>query len=229
MSLRALSLVISLFGFPASAQTLDLTITDPDQIAAECGGTAQAGEALFVGCAACHALQPGEMSLPGPHLGSLFGREVASVDGYSYSADLVAMGEAGTIWERETLHAFLEVPTEGHPAVDVEQDRRDILTYLRTATLPPPPKPGELDIPEEVFAIVGDIAYGEYLGGECMGCHLDGAQGVPAIKGLDTRYFITVMHEYRARARENSTMRLVAARLADDEIAALAAYFATLE
>ena len=217
-----------LLAVPATAQTLDLSITDPDQIAAECGGTAAEGEALFVSCAACHALSPEEATgLSGPHLGSLFGREIAAVEGYAYSPGLTLMGVAGTIWERETLHAFLSDPqaSPGHPVVGDEQTRRDILTYLRTATLPPPPEPGTLDIPEEVFAIVGDPAYGEYLGSECAGCHAGGAGNVPQIEGLDRRYFITVLHEYRARARPNETMQVLTARLSDEEIAALAAYF----
>ena len=210
------------------SQTLDLSITDPDQIAAECGGTAAEGALLFQDCAACHALSAEESDgLAGPHLGSLFGREVASVEGYAYGPGLTLRGVSGAIWERETLHAFLSDPqsSPGHPVVGDEQARRDILTYLRTATLPPPPEPGTLDIPEEVFALAGDPAYGEYLGSECAGCHSSGAGNVPQIEGMDRRYFITVLHEYRARARPNETMQLLTARLSDEEIAALAAYF----
>lgn len=227
----SLVILAGLWPLAAPAQDLDLSITDPDAIAAECGGTADAGRALFETCAACHAVQAdASAGLAGPHLESLFGRTVAGLPDYPYSAGLRLKGAAGDIWERETLHAFLSNPaaSPAHPAVADEQVRRDILTYLRTVTLPPPPAPGEVVIPEEVFAIPGDIAYGEYLGGECAGCHLDGAEGVPAIKGLDPRYFITAMHEYRARARSNQTMQIVAARLADDEIAALAAYFESI-
>lgn len=216
-----------------AAQSLDLSITDPDAIAAECGGEANAGKELFaVSCASCHAVQGDTgLTLAGPHLEGLFGRTVASLPEFSYTPTLVAEGATGTFWERETLHAFLTDPaaSPSHPVVGDEQARRDILTYLRTVTLPPPPAPGELEIPEEAFTMAGDVAYGEYLGGECAGCHVAGSDTVPGIVGLDRRYFITALHEYRARARSNQTMQIVAARLGDEEMASLAAYFETLE
>ena len=117
----------------------------------------------------------------------------------------------------------------GHPVVEDEQDRRDIMTYLRIATLPVPPAPGELEISEDVFALQGDVAYGEYLGAECAGCHQSGSGTITALHGMDDRYFIRAMHEYRARSRENETMRMIAARLSDEEIAALAAYFGGIQ
>ena len=41
-----------------------------------------------------------------------------------------------------------------------------------------------------------DIAYGEYLAGECVTCHsADGAdQGIPSIIGLDAEGFAYIMH-----------------------------------
>ena len=213
---------------PAAMAQEATTTTDPLAIAAECGGTAASGEILFESCAACHSTQPDEgVSRPGPHLGGIVGRQIASVDGFPYSDGLTAMGADGTEWERDALHAYLETggPGGSHVVVADEQDRRDVMTYMRIATLPPPPAPGEMEISEEVFALAGDPAYGEYLGAECAQCHSNGAAGSPVIDGLDRRYFITAMHEYRARARENETMRLIAARLSDEEIAALAAYF----
>ena len=37
------------------------------------------------------------------------------------------------------------------------------------------------------------------------------------------------MHAYRNNVRQNPTMTMMASRLSDEEIAALAAYFATLQ
>ncbi|SMY06552.1 hypothetical protein [Flavimaricola marinus] len=234
MRLPVLSAVLACCGASlAMSQSLDLTLTDPDQIAAECGGTAAAGEVLFTSCSACHALQPEDArpTQAGPHLGALFGREVAAVDGYAYSPGLRQLQAEGAIWEREALHAYLQgdLLPDTHPVVAGEQDRRDILTFVRVATLPPPPARGELVVPPEVLAIEGDPAYGEYLASECAGCHRSGSGNVPAIDLLDGEYFITAMHEYRARARTNETMRLIAARLTDEEIAALAAYYLSIE
>lgn len=77
----------------------------------------------------------------------------------------------------------------------------------------------------------GDIAFGEYLAGECVTCHrADGfSQGIPAIVGLPERQFLDALAEYRDRRRANPVMQTVAARLSKDEMAALAAYFATLK
>ena len=215
---------------PALAQELDLSITDPLEIAAQCGGDAGAGQILFHGCAACHDIGPEAEHGPGPHLQELFGRTAGRIDGWDFGPELVAAGGNGMIWERETLHALLAdpVPMMGgtpHPVIAGEQDRNDLLTYLRTNTQPPPPAIGEVEIPEAVLAMEGDIAYGEYLASECAGCHVSGGSTLPDIAGRRAEDFITLMYEYKMRARDNETMRIVASRLGDEEIAALAAYF----
>lgn len=77
----------------------------------------------------------------------------------------------------------------------------------------------------------GDIEYGEYLSGECTTCHQTSGDydGIPPIVGYDEVYFKVAMHEYKAKSREHPVMQMIAGRLAADEIAALAAYFAALE
>lgn len=80
-------------------------------------------------------------------------------------------------------------------------------------------------------AHAGDVAYGEYLSSECVTCHQRSGHvtaGVPSIVGWPEDQFIAVMHSYRARDRDNVVMQTIAARLGDDEVAALAAYFARL-
>lgn len=77
-----------------------------------------------------------------------------------------------------------------------------------------------------ILAIEGDPAFGEYLGGECATCHRPSADAaIPAIHGLDAEHIVSALVEYRMGIRDSDVMRLMAARLADDEIAALAAYF----
>jgi cytochrome c len=75
------------------------------------------------------------------------------------------------------------------------------------------------------------IAYGEYLASECVTCHrLSGqADGIPSIVGWSPDQFLAVMHAYKFKARDNVTMQTITARLSDDELAALAAYFATIK
>lgn len=87
------------------------------------------------------------------------------------------------------------------------------------------------DPPAELLAFEGDPDYGEYLGSECLTCHrADGDyEGIPGIVGWDDESFKTAMHEYRVNARENPVMQTISARLSDEEIAALSAYFSGLE
>jgi len=72
-------------------------------------------------------------------------------------------------------------------------------------------------------------AYGEYLSGECLTCHRldDGAGQIPAIFGWPEDKFIETLAMYKHGARGNAAMRNVAASLGDEEMAALARYFAS--
>jgi cytochrome c553 len=77
----------------------------------------------------------------------------------------------------------------------------------------------------------GDRAFGEYLSSECVTCHqISGQQvaGIPAIVGLPEDAFAALMNSYKRRERENQIMQTIAARLTEEEIAALAAYFGSL-
>lgn len=82
----------------------------------------------------------------------------------------------------------------------------------------------------EPDAMEGDPEYGAYLAGECTGCHqASGAdEGIPGIAGWPPEAFFLSMDAYRSGAREHPVMNMVAGRLGDEEIAALAAHFATL-
>jgi cytochrome c len=60
------------------------------------------GKKLFLSCTACHRLS--EENFVGPHLVSVYGREVGSVEGYNYSS---GMREAKFIWTDDKLRSFL--------------------------------------------------------------------------------------------------------------------------
>lgn len=79
-------------------------------------------------------------------------------------------------------------------------------------------------------AMAGDVGYGEYLAGECVTCHrVDGAEtNIPDITGWDTESFIAVFNTYRTQERESKVMQTIAAGFDEEQISALAAYFATL-
>lgn len=79
-------------------------------------------------------------------------------------------------------------------------------------------------------ASANDLAYGEYLAGECVACHRVGAEsGIPPINSLPAPYFIEALKEYKDGERDHDLMRTVARSLDDAEMQALAAYFEQLE
>ena len=76
----------------------------------------------------------------------------------------------------------------------------------------------------------GDREYGEYLSAECVTCHQakDVDAQIPVINGMHKDSFMALMKAYRAEELENPTMRTIAKRLTDEDLAALAAYYASL-
>ena len=78
-----------------------------------------------------------------------------------------------------------------------------------------------------ILALEGDPDYGEYLSSECLTCHTGETDNyaIPPIKDLPTEAFILALVDYRSKHRENPAMQMIASRLGDEEIAALAAYF----
>ena len=73
--------------------------------------------------------------------------------------------------------------------------------------------------------------YGEYLSGECTTCHkLDGSgENIPSIVGWDVENFIEILKSYTNGERTNKAMASVAKSLDDQQMRALAVYFASLE
>ena len=80
-------------------------------------------------------------------------------------------------------------------------------------------------------ATAADAALGAYLAGACSGCHqASGRQqgAIPAITGMTADQFVALMQAYSQGQRDNATMRIIATGLSAEEIAALAAYYASL-
>lgn len=88
--------------------------------------------------------------------------------------------------------------------------------------------PTEID---RVLALSDDVAYGEYLAGECASCHslntTDGSN-VPVIHGAAPEHIARSLLEYREGFRTNTTMVNVAISLGDEEVAVLSHYLATV-
>ncbi len=80
--------------------------------------------------------------------------------------------------------------------------------------------------------VTGDRELGQYLSSECVTCHLLSGKvvgGVPAIVGVDAASFVAVMNSYKKKERDNQVMQVIAAKFTEEEIAALAAYFASVK
>jgi len=73
-----------------------------------------------------------------------------------------------------------------------------------------------------------DIELGRYLARECMTCHRSATatSTIPSIFGMAETTFAEVVKAYRDKRLGNDVMQNIAGRLKDDEIEALAAYFA---
>ena len=214
--------------------------------AAELTGDPAAGEEVFQLCSGCHLLGPEAEDSVGPHLNGLFGRRAGSHEGYPYSDGLTRMGTEGLTWSFETLDAYIENPLAlvsgtrmNFDGLADPQERADLMAFLRLysaspADIPEAPRtanPTDHDLDPAILALEGDVEYGEYLSSECTTCHqADGsAQGIPSITQWPEDAFVVAMHAYKRKLRPHPVMQMIAGRLNDEEIAALAAYFATLE
>jgi len=209
-------------------------------------GDPQAGADVFKKCSGCHQIGQGAEDKIGPHLNEIFGRNAAAHADYRYSKSMVRAGDDGLVWTAETLDAYLENPRAlvsktrmSFRGLKDAKDRADVLAYLRIYSDNPSDIPEaeptalatDHDIDPAILALEGDAEYGEYLASECLTCHqLDGtSDGIPSITLWPTEDFVVAMHAYKRKLRPHPVMQMMAGRLNDEEIAALAAYFKDLE
>ncbi len=73
-------------------------------------------------------------------------------------------------------------------------------------------------------------AYGRHLARECTSCHrVDGVDnGIPSIVGWPPNSFVATMKFYRDGSRTNPVMMSVASSLSEEQVQALAAFFASV-
>lgn len=83
-------------------------------------------------------------------------------------------------------------------------------------------------------ALAGDAAAGEKKAYTCLGCHgvlhyvnTYPTYHVPRLGGQHEEYLITALKAYRAKTRAHGTMQANANLLTDEDIADIAAYFAS--
>lgn len=210
-------------------------------------GDSEKGSSLFRQCQSCHQIGDGASHRVGPHLNQIFGRVAGSEEGYTnYSSGLVREGKSGLVWDLRTLNAYLENPKSlvsdtrmSFRGINDDAERADLLAFLRNFSDSPLNIPEaqptavfkEIELSPDILAIVGDPEYGEYLSSECMTCHqANGSNdGIPAVIGWPIEDFVVAMHAYKEKVRPHPVMQMMAGRLSDEEIAALAAYFGELK
>lgn len=221
--------------------SLALALSGAGAYSAEQGDPGR-GAKLYAKCKSCHMVGEGARNRVGPHLNELFGRSAAGIEGYKYSKAMRRAGADGLNWTTEKLHLYIENPKAlvygtrmSFRGIGDERDRVDLFAYLRQFTANPQDIPeseptasaGDPDVDPAILAIAGDRDYGEYLASECTTCHQanGGDEGIPSITGWPKDDFVIVMHAYKSKARPHPVMQMMAGRLSDEEIAALAVYF----
>lgn len=210
-------------------------------------GDAESGAKVFAReCGTCHQVGPGARNRVGPSLNGLFGRRAGSVAEFRYSRSMARMGSDGLAWTFDTLDAYIANPRAlvsgtrmSYRGLADDGARGDLMAYLRDFSdrprdIPeaePTARATDHDLDPAILAIKGDPEFGEYLSAECTTCHRrDGAdQGIPSITGWPAEDFVVAMHAYKQKLRPHPVMQMMAGRLANDEIAALAAYFASVD
>lgn len=179
-------------------------------------GNARAGEAKAAACAACHGATGNDSLLP----------------------NVPKIGGQG---ERYLLKQLVEIK-EGIRPVPLmepvvaplsEQDLADLAAFYAAQELPRGAvDPAKRALGEQLYR-AGNAAIGVAA---CSACHAPNgrgneAAGYPALSGQDVAYAELQLRAFRASERNNDeaeVMRVIAARLNDAEIAALASYISGL-
>ncbi|NJO36610.1 MAG: cytochrome c family protein, partial [Rhizobiales bacterium] len=106
-------------------------------------GDVAEGEKVSKKCKACHVFEEGGKNKLGPALWGVVGRDIASHEGFAYSGALSGLDGA---WTYDRLNEFLAAPKTYVPGtkmvfagVKKDEDRADLLAYLRTLAAEPAP------------------------------------------------------------------------------------------
>jgi cytochrome c len=94
----------------------------------------EAGRRAFAQCRSCHVIEAGARNRVGPNLHGIFGREIGSVEDFTYSQPVQ---DANFTWTPEQLDHWLENPQTFLPGnrmafagVRDATQRRDLIAYL---------------------------------------------------------------------------------------------------
>ena len=132
---RTISLTV-LSVFAASALLLAAPVAAQE-------GKVEDGAEVFKKCRACHDIGPTAKNKVGPLLNDIIGRHAGSIEGFNYSDANKAAGAKGLVWTDDVLFKYLENPLTfmqgtkmAFAGLKDEQDRRDVIAYLKTFSKP---------------------------------------------------------------------------------------------
>ena len=125
---------------PLAISTPIFADDDPASRAISSEGDEAKGKRVFNRCKACHNLTPAPRTRVGPNLDNIFGRTAGTSETFKrYSK---ALKEADFVWTEEKLNEWLIAPRTFLPGnkmafagLKKEQQRKDLIAYLRSATV----------------------------------------------------------------------------------------------
>ncbi|MEZ5582294.1 MAG: cytochrome c [Candidatus Competibacteraceae bacterium] len=174
---------------------------------AQAAGDADAGKYKFMTCAGCHAI-PGYTNVyPSYHVPRLGGQHpdyiIAALKAY----------QAGDR-QHPTMHANAFTLSD--------QDMADIAAYV--ASFGPA---------EDTSPVQGNVAAGQKKSTNCVACHGQDGNGpdpnFPRLAGQHEDYLRKALQEYRSGVRKNAIMNGMVATLSEQDLADLAAFYASQE
>ena len=102
---------------------------------------AENGAEVFKKCRTCHQVGDGAKNSVGPILNGIVGRPAGTIEGFSYSPANKEAESKGLVWTEDILFKYLENPTAFmpktkmiFPGIKDEQDRKDVIAYLKKFT-----------------------------------------------------------------------------------------------
>lgn len=113
------------------------------------GADIEGGQKSFRKCVACHTVEDGGANKVGPNLWNIVDKPVAAATGFGYSSAMTAYADGGqTVWDYEHLNGFLAAPKKylkgtamGFAGLKKEDERADVIAYLRSLSDSPAPLP----------------------------------------------------------------------------------------
>jgi cytochrome c len=132
----------------AAAGGADAPEVPPDWGTVLPAANVQAGAEVAKKCQSCHDLSKGGPNLTGPNLWDVLGRKPGSHPGFAYSSAMTDFGGKLAAWDYAHIDQFIKGPQAylagtkmSFVGLKKQEDRINVIAYLRTMNDSPPPIP----------------------------------------------------------------------------------------